>query len=175
MPSAAPPRRPAKKPRQLLHLVFGGELDLLEAMTFRDLSISISSASIPIMPVRRRPGRPRLKPVSTMPTCATSLSTSTGCWIRAAKRDRLMPIDAQEDCPFPDRSGSAWFRGRRVFAVRPRDNSFHPGTPGYCRDVRAGMAANSRNVAWPALDGPLWHASRAPGECFDFSPWRCRN
>ena len=37
MPSAAPPRRPAKKPRQLLHLVFGGELNSLEAMTFRDL------------------------------------------------------------------------------------------------------------------------------------------
>ena len=73
-------RRPPRK--QLLHLVFGGELSDLDSNEFKDLAKSRSSASIRTTRPPMRPGRPRRSRPSTTRRCATSSFTCTACSIR---------------------------------------------------------------------------------------------
>ena len=80
-PEDAMTKAPAKPDNQLLHLVFGGELDDVKSVTFRDLASSTWWASIPITPRPTKPGWPRRGRPWTTPRCATSSSTCTACSI----------------------------------------------------------------------------------------------
>ena len=67
------------KGKQLLHLVFGGELTSLKGSEFRDLSALDIVGIFPTTHRRRRPGRPRRRRPWTMRICATTSCTCTGC------------------------------------------------------------------------------------------------
>ena len=69
--------------KQLLHLVFGGELTSVEDVTFRDLSKLEIVGIYPNYAAPTRPGRRARSKRSTMRKCATSSSTCTASSIRA--------------------------------------------------------------------------------------------
>ena len=64
--------------KQLLHLVFGGELKHTEEVEFKDLSKLDFVGMYPNFAEAKRPGAPRRRPRWTMPRCAISWSISTG-------------------------------------------------------------------------------------------------
>jgi len=65
--------------KQLLHLVFGGELKNLSGTEFRDLDALDIVGIYPDYQSAQRHGRPRPKPAWTMPICVISSFTCTGC------------------------------------------------------------------------------------------------
>jgi hypothetical protein len=65
---------------QLLHLVFGGEVETPDSHTFTDVENSTSWAFFQAMPKLRMRGVPKPRRPSTTPICAISSSTCTGSW-----------------------------------------------------------------------------------------------
>ena len=105
-------RRPSRPAKQLLHLVFGGELKSLARRRVRQpRRRSTSSASIRATRRPTRPGRRWRNAPSTTRTCATSLSTSTACSIPTPRRRRARDALAH-GCP-----RARW--ARSVACVRP--------------------------------------------------------
>ena len=82
------------QPKQLLHLVFGGELENIEGITFSDLStLDVVGFFLTMNPPIRR-GAGRLKPVWTMRICAILWFTYTGFWTLGISA-RLSGIELQ--------------------------------------------------------------------------------
>ena len=76
----------ANEPKQLLHLVFGGELTDLEGVEFKDLDKLDVVGIFPDYASARLPGRVPPSAQSTTPTCAISSCICTGYWIRIPTR-----------------------------------------------------------------------------------------
>ena len=72
-------KAPAKPDSQLLHLVFGGELDDVKSVTFKDLHKLDVVGFYPNYAEAHRPGSARRARRWTMPRCAISSSTCTAC------------------------------------------------------------------------------------------------
>jgi hypothetical protein len=79
-------KAPAKPDNQLLHLVFGGELDDVKSVTFRDLAKLDVVGFYPNYAEAMTPGWPRRGRRWTTPRCAISSSTCTGCSIPPLQR-----------------------------------------------------------------------------------------
>ena len=74
--------------KQLLHLVFGGELTELGGSEFKDLEKIDIVAFFRTMPAPMSPGSPRRNRLSTMPTCAISSFTCIACSTPKPQVDR---------------------------------------------------------------------------------------
>ena len=89
--SAPAAEKPAK---QLLHLVFGGELEALDTIEFANLQALDIVGIYPTTRRPTRPGRRRRSAPSTTRRCATSSCTCTGCWIRMQPARARANLDA---------------------------------------------------------------------------------
>ena len=71
--------------KQLLHLVFGGELKKLGEPEFRDLDGLDIVGIYPDYQSAHTAWKAKAQPAWTMPTCVISSFICTACWIRTAK------------------------------------------------------------------------------------------
>ena len=102
-----------KPDKQLLHLVFGGELPILDAITFKDVTkLDIVGIYPNYRRRRRRPGSARRARPSTMRRCAISSCICIACSIRRARRRRR----SRRQAAFSLHPGAR--RGRRGRSVR---------------------------------------------------------
>ena len=91
-----------RAPKQLLHLVFGGELKSLADIEFANLDQLDIVGMYPNYAEATKPGRPSRRRPWTMRRCATSSSTSTAC---STQLPRLRVLDAPDVADRPHRRG----------------------------------------------------------------------
>ena len=168
--------------KQLLHLVFGGELTTLDATEFKDLTSSTSSASIRTTPPPMRPGRPRRSRPSTTRRCATSSSTCTGCSIprhaapRRAERGRIARCSGNGLARSPGfRRTLGTLAARLSAAGRARPTRWFASSRRTSTSGSAGAAAHHRDVARPAFPDAVRAQTAASGQGADLAPPRRRD
>ena len=149
--------------KQLLHLVFGGELDSLDRTSSRTSRSSTSSGSSRTTPARTRPGRRRRRRPSTTRRCATSSSTCTVCSTRSEPERHRTDGPPQAHHPLAHRPGSPRLPGRALSCLVRRTNRFVMEPADAYDAHRAADAGDRRHVARAAFHDPFRQAAAGPG------------